>query len=401
MSNLRSAGPLLGIRVLELAAVVAGPTAGQILADLGADVIKVEPPGGDAARHIGPAKDGTALWWKFLGRNKRSIALDLSTAGGQDVLRRLLPTADVLIESYRPGTLERWGLSPQALRASNGRLVIARITGYGRRGPRASQPAFGTLVEALSGFASLNGAADGPPTLPPVALADYLTGFATAIAVLAALRARDCGQADGQTAEVNLLSPLLALLNLQIIQCDQTGVTPRRTGNRMATTAPRNVYATGDGQWIAVSGTTPKTAATLLHLAGRPDLPAQDWFATGAGRFAHVDEIDQAMRDWASRHSLADLLRAARAAGATVGPVHEIGQLLADEQIASNDLIIPVDDPDLGPARMPGLLFDLDRTPGSVRWLGEELGQSTEAVLGELDVTPAEIAALRAAGAIR
>jgi len=401
VSHPRSSGPLLGIRVLELAAVVAGPTAGQILADLGAEVIKVEPPGGDAARHIGPAKDGTALWWKFLGRNKRSIALDLSTAGGRDVLLRLLPTADVLIESYRPGTLERWGLSPQVLQASNSRLVIARITGYGRRGPRASQPAFGTLVEALSGFASLNGAAEGPPTLPPVALADYLTGFAAAIAVLAALRARDCGQADGQTAEVNLLSPLLALLNLQIIQCDQTGVTPRRIGNRMATTAPRNVYATGDGQWVAVSGTTPKTAATLLRLAGRPDLPEQDWFATGAGRYAHVGEIDQAMRDWASRHSLADLLQAARAAGATVGPVHEIGQLLADEQIASNDLIIPVNDPDLGLARMPGLLFELDRTPGSVRWLGQELGQSTDAVLGELDVTPDEIAALRAAGAIR
>jgi crotonobetainyl-CoA:carnitine CoA-transferase CaiB-like acyl-CoA transferase len=392
---------LLGIRVIELAAVVAGPTAGQILADLGADVIKVEPPGGDAARSIGAAKGGVPLWWKYLGRNKRSVAIDLSAAGGRDVLLRLVDTADVLIESYRPGTLERWGLSPRTLHQRNREMVIARITGYGRRGPRAGQPAFGTLAEAMSGFASLNGAADGPPTLPPLALADYLTGFATAIAVLAALRARDAGQADGQIAELNLLGPLLALLNLQILQYDQTGAAPRRIGSQMATTAPRNVYATSDERWIAVSGTTQKTAAGLLGLAGRPDLPARDWFATGAGRFAHAEEVDEVMRGWAARHSLAEILDAAQAAGATVAPVNEIGRLLDDEQVAANDLIVTIEDPELGPARMPGLLFELDQTPGSVAWLGERLGESTDDVLRELSLTPGEIAGLRAEGAIR
>jgi crotonobetainyl-CoA:carnitine CoA-transferase CaiB-like acyl-CoA transferase len=400
-SHKRTSGPLLGVRVVELAAMVAGPTAGQILADLGADVIKVEPPSGDPARHVGASKSGVPLWWKFLGRNKRSITLDLSAAGGRDVLLRLVDRADILIESYRPGTLERWGLSPETLRERNSQMVIARITGYGRHGPRASQPAFGTLVEGMSGFASLNGAADGPPTLPPVALADYLAGFATAIAVLAALRARDTGQAGGQIAELNLLGPLLALLNLQILQCDQTGITPQRLGSRMATTAPRNVYATADGRWIAVSGTTPKTAASLLRLAGQPDLTARDWFATGAGRYAHADELDQAMRDWASQHSLAEILSMAQAAGATIGPVIEVSQLLHDDQVAANGLIREFEDPDLGLARMPGVLFELDRTPGSVDWLGEGLGGSTEDVLGELGLTPADIAALRAVGTIR
>lgn len=400
-SHKRTSGPLLGVRVIELAAVVAGPTAGQILADLGADVIKVEPPGGDAARHIGASKGGVPLWWKFLGRNKRSVAIDLSTGGGRDVLLRLVGTADVLIESYRPGTLERWGLAPETLRERNGEMVIARITGYGRHGPRASQPAFGTLVEAMSGFASINGAADGPPTLPPLALADYLAGFATAIAVLAALRARDTNQAGGQIAELNLLGPLLALLNLQIIQCDQTGIPPRRIGSQMATTAPRNVYATSDECWIAVSGTTPKTAAGLLDLAGRPDLPARDWFATGAGRYAHAEELDEVMRGWAGQHSLAEILHVAQAAGATVGPVNEIGQLLDDDQVAANGLILTIEDPDLGATRMPSLLFELEQTPGSVEWLGEGLGESTEDVLGELSLTPREIAALRAEGAIR
>ncbi|HEX3921142.1 MAG TPA: CoA transferase [Streptosporangiaceae bacterium] len=397
----RTSGPLSGVRVVELAAVVAGPTAGQILADLGADVIKVEPPGGDAVRHVGAAKDGVSLWWKFLGRNKRSIAVDLSTAGGRDVLLRLVDTADILIESYRPGTLERWGLAPGTLRERNRELIIARITGYGRRGDRLGQPAFGTLAEAMSGFASLNGAADGPPTLPPVALADYLTGFAAAIAALAALRARDAGQAGGQVAELNLLAPLLAVLNLQIVQCDQTGIAPRRLGSRMVTTAPRNVYATADDRWIAVSGTTRKTAAQLLRLAGRPDLPARDWFATGAGRYAHAEELDRVMADWARQHSLAEILGLARAGGATVGPVNEIGDLLDDDQLAANDLIVDIDDPDLGPVRMPNLLFELDRTPGAVQWLGEGLGESTEDVLGELDLTPEAIAALREAGAIR
>lgn len=404
-------GPLSGIRVIELAAVVAGPTAGLVLADLGAEVIKVEPPGGDAVRHIGPEKDGVSLWWKFLGRNKRSICLDLSTEGGREMLLRLAETADVIIESFRPGTLERWDLTPEILRTRNDRLVIVRITGYGRHGPRASQPAFGTLVEAMSGLASLNGATDGPPGLPPVALADYLTGFATTIAVLAALRARDDGPGTGsgaepgggggQVVEVSLLGSLLTLLNLQIVQYDQTGVLPPRLGNRMATTAPRNIYPTADGRWVAVSGTTRKTAQQLLALAGRPDLADQDWFTTGAGRFAHVDELDQAMRDWTGQLSLAEIVTMVRAAGATAGPVNDVAQLLEDEQVSANDLIVTVCDPDLGATRMPGPLFALDRTPGSVRWLGERLGESTGEVLAGLGVTRDEVASLREAGAIR
>lgn len=388
--------------MLELATVVAGPTAGGILADLGADVIKIEPPYGDTSRHVGATKDNVPLWWKYLGRNKRSIGIDLKSSQGRDVLLKLVDTADVLIESFRPGTLERWELSPTFLLERNPQLVITRITGYGRTGPYADQPAFGTLIEAMSGFAGINGAPDGPPTLPPVALADYLTGFATTIAVLASLRARDNGQQfGGQVADINLLSPLLSLLNLQIIQADQTGVSPTRIGSRMVTTSPRNVYKTADEKWVAVSGTSAKMASQLLELAGRSDLALHDWFSSGAGRFAHVEEIDHAMQDWTSRHTLTELVNAAKAIGATLGPVNDIDQLLVDNQIAANDMIAAIDDPDLGVVRIPNVLFNLDKTPGSIEWLGEDLGASTNDVLGELNLTDAEIVALRLAGVIQ
>lgn len=397
----RASGPLLGVRVLELATVVAGPTAGGILADLGADVIKIEPPGGDTSRHVGASKGKVSLWWKYLGRNKRSIAIDLNTEKGRELVLQLVATADVLIESFRPGTLERWNLSPELLLEHFPHLVIARITGYGRTGPYADQPAFGTLIEAMSGFADINGAFDGPPTLPPVALADYLTGYATTIAVLASLRARDSGGAGGQVADINLLSPLLSMLNLQIIQTDQTGVCPTRIGSRMVTTSPRNVYITADNKWVAVSGTSAKMASQLLELAGRPDLCENEWFSTGGGRFAHVDEIDRAMQDWTSKHSLAEILNAARAVGATLGPVNDISQLLHDEQIAANGMLAEIEDPDLGIVSVPNLLFNLEQTPGLIEWLGEELGASTDDVLGELNLSDSEIATLKATGVVR
>lgn len=388
-------GALHGVRVLELAAVVAGPTAGQIMGDLGADVIKVEPPGGDAARHAGAAKEGVPLWWKHLGRSKRSIGIDLTTAAGRDILLDLVATADVLVESFRPGTLERWDLSPQTLLQANPDLVVARISGFGQHGPLASRPAFGTLIEAMSGFAGLNGQDDGPPTLPPIALADYLTGFAAAIGVLAALHARQAGLSRGQVVEVDLLRSVLAVMNLQIVEADQTGRIPVRIGSRMVTTAPRNVYRTADDRWLAVSGTTAKTAGAIMDLVGREDLKKEPWFASGAGRFAHVAQIDEAMAAWARSRPLSQAMAEANAAGATIAPVHDLAEVLADGDVAASGAIVEVDDPQLGRVRVPGLLCTMSETPGKIRWLGPALGSSTEQVLGELGWSSEKVAELR------
>jgi crotonobetainyl-CoA:carnitine CoA-transferase CaiB-like acyl-CoA transferase len=400
----RTSGPLLGLRVLELAAVVAGPTAGQLLADLGADVVKVEPPAGDAARRVGAAASGprapVPLWWKHLGRNKRSIGLDLAKPDGREVLLRLVDTADVLIESFRAGTLERWGLSPESLLQQNERLVLARISGFGRHGPLSGRPAFGTLVEAMSGFASINGAADGPPTLPPISLADYLTGYATATAVLAALHARDAGLARGQVVEASLLRSLLSVMSLQIMQHDQTGAVPGRTGSRMPTTAPRNVYETADRRFVAVSGTTPGTAGRLMELVGRGDLAREPWFGTGAGRYAHVDELDEAVAAWAAGRSLVEVLAAAERAGVTLAPVYDVAELLADEGVLATGAVREVADTELGEAMVPDVVCELSATPGAVEWLGEAVGGSTDAILRELSFDPAQIAGLRRQGVV-
>lgn len=396
----RGSGPLRGIRVLELSAVVAGPTAAQVMGDLGADVIKVEPPSGDPVRMVGASKGEVPLWWKHLGRNKRSIGIDLSQPAGRSVLLQLVDKSDVLIESFRPGTLERWDLAPAELLQRNPDLVVARISGFGREGPLAEKPAFGTLIEAISGFASINGAADGPPTLPPVALADYLTGYAAVIAVLAALNARNAGHARGQVVEVNLLRSLSSIMNLQILQVDQLGVRPRRVGSRMTTTAPRNVYETADGRWIAVSGTTLRTAATLMELAGHPEMTAAPWFGTGAGRFAHADELDGAMREWIGDKTMAEVLAEAERAGATLAPVNDVAELLADPAVRGSGVVCEVSDPDLGDVLVPDVICDMSATPGAVEWLGEGLGSSTEEIIGELSLAADEVLALRQKGVI-
>ncbi len=393
-------GPLSGVRVLELAAVVAGPTACQVMADLGADVVKVEPPSGDAARHVGTAVDGVPLWWKHLGRNKRSIGLDLARPAGREVLHRLVDGADVLVESFRPGTLERWGLAPDALLERNPDLIVGRISGFGHTGPYAERAAFGTLVEAMSGFASVNGPAEGPPTLPPIALADYLTGYAACIGVLAALHARAGGRARGQVVEVNLLASLLAVMNLQILQCGKAGLVPARIGSRMTTTAPRNVYPTSDGRWVAVSGTTLRTARQLVELVGRPDLADEPWFATGAGRYAHVELLDQVVAAWTGARPLAAIMSAAERAGVTLAPVNDVADLLADPAIVAGGQLQAMADPELGEVVVPGLLCNLQATPGRLSWLGQPLGASTEDVLRELSFGDDEVQAMRESGVV-
>jgi crotonobetainyl-CoA:carnitine CoA-transferase CaiB-like acyl-CoA transferase len=392
--------PLAGVRVLDLATLFAGPLAATLLGDFGADVIKVEHPRRpDPSRGHGPAKHGVGLWWKVLGRNKRTITLDLSTPGGRATLLRLAATADVVIENFRPGTLERWALGWEELSAVNARLVLARVTAFGQFGPSAHRPGFGTLAEALSGFAAITGEPDAPPTLPPFGLADSVAGLATACAVLTALAARERTGA-GQVVDMAIIEPILSVLGPQLTWYDQLGHVQQRTGNRSANNAPRNTYRTADGHWVAVSTSAQSVAERVIRLVGRPELAEEPWFATGADRAVHADELDEAVGSWIAARTRAEVLAAFEKAQAAVAPVQDVRDVLADPQYQALGTVTTVDDPELGPLRMQNVLFRLSATPGAIRWAGRPHGADTEAVLTELGLTPAELHTLREEGAL-
>ncbi|WP_405879146.1 CoA transferase [Streptomyces sp. NBC_01136] len=393
-------GPLTGLRVLDLATLFAGPLAATMLGDFGAEVVKVEhPTKSDPSRGHGPSKDGIGLWWKLLGRNKRTITLDLSKPGGRATLLRLAATADVIIENFRPGTLEKWGLGWDELSAANPGLVLARVTGFGQFGPYAHRPGFGTLAEAMSGFAAITGEPDAPPTLPPFGLADSIAGLATAYAVLAALRARDAS-GRGQVIDMAIIEPILTVLGPQPTWYDQLGHVQPRTGNRSANNAPRNTYRTADGSWVAVSTSAQSVAERLMRLVGRPELIEEPWFATGADRARHADVLDEAVGAWIARHHRDEVLEAFDKAQAAVAPIQDVRDVMADPQYAALDTITTVADPELGPLRMQNVLFRLSATPGAIRWAGRPHGADTDAVLTELGLSEAEITALRSEGAL-
>jgi crotonobetainyl-CoA:carnitine CoA-transferase CaiB-like acyl-CoA transferase/enterochelin esterase-like enzyme len=383
--------PLAGVRVVELATLFAGPLAAAFLGDAGASVVKVEHPATpDPARGHGPSKDGVGLWWKVLGRNKQTTTLDLARPEGAALLRRLVADADVLIENFRPGTLERWGIGPDVLLADNPRLVVARVSGFGQIGPYARRPGFGTLAEAMSGFAAATGEPDGPPTLPPFGLADSIAALATAYAVMLALRA-----GHGQVLDVAIIEPIMAMLGPQITWYDQLGYVQPRTGNRSANNAPRNTYRCADGTWVAVSTSAQSIADRVMRLVGRPDVVTLDWFATGAGRAAHADELDAAVGAWIGARTRDEVLAAFEAAQAAAGPVYDVRDVFADPQFAALGTITTLDDPELGPLRLQNVPFRLSLTPGAIRFAGRPHGADTDDVLSALGLSASDIADLR------
>ncbi|WP_326799993.1 CoA transferase [Streptomyces sp. NBC_01808] len=392
--------PLAGLRVLDLATLFAGPLAATMLGDFGAEVVKVEHPAKpDPSRGHGPAKDGVGLWWKLLGRNKRNLTLDLSTPGGRDVLLRLAAGSDVIIENFRPGTLEKWGLGWAELSAANPRLVLARVTGFGQFGPYAGRPGFGTLAEAMSGFAAVTGEPDGPPTLPPFGLADSVAALSTAYAVMTALAGRE-RTGRGQVVDMAIIEPMLTVLGPQPLWYDQLGYVQPRTGNRSTNNAPRNTYRTADGRWLAVSTSAQSIAERVMRLVGRPELIDEPWFGTGAGRAAHAEELDEAVGGWIARHDAATVVAAFEKAQAAVAPVYDIRDVMADEQYRALGSITEVEDEELGTVKMQNVLFRLSETPGAIRWAGRPHGADTDAVLAGLGLTGAEIAGLRDEGAV-
>jgi crotonobetainyl-CoA:carnitine CoA-transferase CaiB-like acyl-CoA transferase len=391
---------LNGVRVIETATLFAGPLATAFLGDFGADVVKVEHPAKpDPSRGHGPAKDGQGLWWKVLGRNKRTVTLDLSTPEGAAVLERLAAGADVLVENFRPGTLERWGIGPDLLHEANPGLVIARISGFGQIGPYARRPGFGTLAEAMSGFAAATGEPGGPPTLPPFGLADSVTALATAYAVMLALHARQ-RTGVGQVVDLAIIEPIMAMLGPQITWYDQLGYVQPRRGNRSDNNAPRNTYKCADGRWVAVSTSALSIAERVVRLVGRPDLVEQPWFATGSGRAAHADELDAAVAAWVAARDRDEVVAAFEAAEAAVAPVYDVRDILADPQYTALGTAVSVPDDDFGAVRMQNVPFRMSATPGAIRHAGRAHGQDTVEVLMSLGYTAEEIEGLRERGVI-
>ena len=393
-------GPLASIKVVDAATIFAGPVAATLLADYGADVIKVEHPDGDNLRGLGWEKDGVSLWWAYANRNKRGVTIKLSHPRGREAMLRLLDDADVLIENFRPGTLERWGLGWETLHARNPRLVVARVTGFGQTGPYRDRAGFGTLAESMSGFAHINGYPDGPPTLPPFALADGVAAMAAAFAVMAALHWRDNGGGLGQEIDLSIYEPLFGVLGPQSIVYDQLGLVQGRTGNRAPFTAPRNLYRSADGKWLGMSATTQSTSERTMCLVGRSDIVDEPWFANHAGRLEHQDELDEAIGSWISERDAQEVVDRFAEAGAAIAPILDIADIFEDRQYRARETITSVEHPVLGPVRMPNVVARLSETPGRVATAGPGLGEHNGEVLGALGYGPADLAELAQEGVI-
>ena len=372
--NEPAAGPLADLRVIDLATVLAGPGCARYLGDFGADVIKVERPGtGDTLRSMGwrdPADDVT-FFWKLGGRNKRSVVLDLKDAGDLDVLRRLIDTADVLVENFRPGKLEALGLVPDVLLATNPKLVITRVSGFGQTGPYRNRPGFATLAEAMSGFAAINGEPDGQPLLPPIALTDEVTALVAAFATMVAVHS-----GVGQVVDVNLIESMLQLMGPLVSLYGVTGLEQERLGAGIPYTVPRNTYLTVDDRWVAVSTSAESVARRVIEMIG---VGADERFRSFGGRVEHREELDELMAAWVRARTLDDVLAAFEAAEAAAAPVYSMADIAADPHYAARESIITVDG-----TPMQNLVAHLSKTPGSVRWAGRPLGADTDEVRREV-----------------
>jgi crotonobetainyl-CoA:carnitine CoA-transferase CaiB-like acyl-CoA transferase len=368
------AGPLGDLRVVDCSTVVAGPGCARYLADFGADVVKVErPDGGDTTRVMGwrDPRDDVALWWKLAGRGKRTVVLDLKSAAGLDAMLGLLEDADVLVENFRPGTLERLGLGPDVLLARNPRLVITRVSGFGQDGPYAARPGFATLAEAMSGFAAVNGEPDGAPLLPPIALTDEVTALSAAFATLVAVHS-----GVGQVVDVNLLESLFQLMGPLISAHHLLGYVQPRLGSGIPYSVPRGTYRTADGAWVAVSTSAESVAARVMALLGVGDDPR---FATFAGRVEHRDEIEALVTAWVGARPLEEVLAGFDAVEAAIAPVLTMADIATDPHYLARGSVVEVDG-----VPMQGLIARLSATPGRIRHAGRPLGADTEEVLAEL-----------------
>jgi crotonobetainyl-CoA:carnitine CoA-transferase CaiB-like acyl-CoA transferase len=387
-----------GVRILDLSRMVAGGVAGMLLADFGAEVVKVEQPGsGDPLRQW--TADGQPFWWKVYARNKRFVTLNLKSDGGRALLLRVLPQFDVVMESFVPGTLERMGLGPDVLQARHPGVVVLRISGWGQTGPAAGRPGFGTLVEAASGFAAMNGESDGAPIVPSFPLADMTAALYAVNALMFALYHRDVRGGGGQVIDLSLFESLFSLLGPLPAEYAALGKTRSRNGSRSKNAGPRGCYRTRDGGWIAVSGSTPKMAERFLCAYGLEAMLSDPRFATNEARVTHGLELDAAICRAISERTLAENLDIIDAHKLTAGPVYTVAEIEQDPHWRARQLTLDV--PDNGhPIRMHNIVPRLSATPGEIRWSGGALGQDNDAVYHELGVSCDELTQLAAAGVI-
>jgi len=390
---------LSDLRVVDCSRLIAGGVLATMLADLGADVIKVEnPKGGDPLRTW--SKSLGELWWKVYARGKRSITLNLTKPEGQALLKRLVKAADVLIENYVPGTFEKWGLGWDALSKENPRLVMVRVSGWGQDGPYRDRPGFGTMVEAMSGFAATTGPAESP-TLPSFPMADMVAAQAGAVAVLAALRYRDSVSGRGQMIDVPLYEPLLAILGPNALEYRAHGIVRKRIGNRSHNASPRGTYKTQDGKWVALSASTPASAEAMFKALGLERLLADPRFATNDARIANGEAVDEALAEAIGRRSREEIVRLFETEGLTAAPVYDIADIMEDPHFKARRTFVEVPDPQLGTVTMSAPTPRLSDTPGTIRWAGPALGaHNREVFADELGLSDVELDRLKADGII-
>ena len=397
--------PLSGITVIDCGQVVAGPTIAMILGDFGAEVIKVEnPDGGDQGRYFGRSKNGVPLTWKQLSRNKKTITLSLSKPAGQELFCRLIEKtrADILVESFRAGTFERWNLGYERLRELSPGLTMIRVSGFGQTGPYKDRPGFGTLAEAMSGFAHVTGQPDGPPTLPSFALADTTAALYATIGALLCLYQRDARNSGrGQSIDVSLLESLYTMLSGHALAYDQLGLPGKRTGSRTSGSAPRNTYRTKDDRWIAIAGSTQALTERLFREMGRPDLITDPRFKTNRDRLANVEALDEIVGAWVQERTQAECIAQLVKAEVAVAPVADFKDLAEDPHLIERKTLVAIDDPELGTLRMPDVLPRLSETPGKIRHAGLPMGVYNREIYQErLGLTDAEMEKLKADGVI-
>jgi crotonobetainyl-CoA:carnitine CoA-transferase CaiB-like acyl-CoA transferase len=391
-------GPLHGVRIVDLSRLVAGNTLTMTLGDMGADVIKVETSTGDTLREW--RVSGVETAWKAYSRNKRSLCLDLRNPASREILLQLVRSAHVLVESFRPGTLEEMQLPPETLLQANPALIIARISGWGQSGPYAQLPGFGTLVEGMSGFASMNGFADREPVLPPIYLGDMTAGLYGAIGILAALRQVEVNGGRGQVIDVPLLDPLFSILGPQAANHRLTGKVKPRTGSRSTNSAPRNVYRTSDSHWVCLSASTQNMTERLFRAIGRPELILDPRFASNANRLKNVTKLDEILCAFIGERTQKDCLEFFAQASVTVGPVYDMADVEKDPHFHARHIVVELPDASLGTVPVHNISPRLMDTPGRFRRAAPELGEHTREVLQEAGYSEAEIEELIATGVV-
>ena len=378
-------GPLAGLKVIDCSTVLAGPISAMVLADFGADVVKIEHPQGDALRKMGHAKDGHGVWWKVTNRNKRTLTLDLHDDDGKAAFLALAEQADVLVENFRTGTLEKWGLGWDVLSKLNPRLVMLRVTGFGQTGPYRFRPGYGTVAEAFSGFAHITGEEQGPPTLPPFGLADGIAAYHGVFAIMFAIYERDVqGSGRGQYIDLALYEPLFACLGAQVSTYDQLGIVQNRRGNRSDNNVPRNAYKTSDGRWVALSTASPSIAKRVMNLVGGEGTGDDPRYATNVERVKRADEVDKMVADWIGARTLTEVLDGFEKVEAAIGPAYDAAQIVEDPQYLARESVTTVNDADLGPLKMQNVFPVMSRTPGRIKHAGPRPGQYQDEVLDEL-----------------